>query len=106
MPIDFVKDIQTFIKGLFLSGQNDLQSRDHDASEREEQQQIMDDLKNGGSAKEGSSSAANNSGSSSSSCRTVNRFKLNVQTNAVCVDILVWATREEYGEIVKCSSLF
>ena len=28
----------------------------------------------------------------------VNTFKLNVQTNAVCVDILVWAAKEETGE--------
>ena len=27
----------------------------------------------------------------------MNRFKLNVQTNASCVDILVWAAREENG---------
>ena len=84
-----MKEIQSFIKGLFLSGQNDLQGRDHDAAEREEQMQIIHD--------EVKKDAANDSGSSGH-VRTVNRFKLNVQTNAVCVDILVWATREEYGE--------
>ena len=28
----------------------------------------------------------------------VNTFKINVQTNAVCVDIMVWAAREETGD--------
>ena len=33
----------------------------------------------------------------------VNRFKLNVQTNASCVDILVWAAREENGRLyIQC----
>ena len=35
----------------------------------------------------------------------MNRFKLNVQANAVCVDILVWATVDEGGEFVYYSRL-
>ena len=30
--------------------------------------------------------------------RPLNKFKLIVLTNAVCVDILVWATKDENGE--------
>ena len=67
-----MKEIHGFIKNLFLSGQNDLQSRDHEASEKEEE--------------------------SAKTPHHINRFKLNVQCNAVCVDILVWATKDEYGE--------
>eukprot|EP00094_Tigriopus_californicus_P003842 TCALIF_03698-PA protein Name:"Similar to PI4KA Phosphatidylinositol 4-kinase alpha (Homo sapiens)" AED:0.07 eAED:0.07 QI:1/0.8/0.75/0.93/0.86/0.93/16/174/2161 len=71
LPQAFVKEIQAFTKALFLSGQNELQSRDHEASEREDEQQETRAIPH------------------------VNRFKLNVQVNAVCVDILIWATRDE-----------
>ena len=47
-----------------------MQSREHEASEKEAQRE-------------------NES--------VINRFKLNVQTNAVCVDILVWVTKDEQG---------
>ena len=62
----FVKEIQVYIKQLFLSGQNDLQSREMD-KDKEKQ--------------------------------PLNKFKLMVLTNAVCVDILVWATKDENGEL-------
>ena len=73
LPSQLIKDIQDFTKHLFLSGQSDLQTREHDVSEKDEQE--------------------NESGSP-----LINRFKLNVQTNAVCVDILVWATKDEQGK--------
>ncbi len=74
----FIKEVQSFVKSLFLSGQNDLQTRDFD-SEREEN--------------EHGTLGANKP-------KVINRFKLNVQTNAVCVDILVWATKDEYGKVL------
>jgi len=73
----FVKEVQAFVKALFLSGQNELQSREADReSERDE----------------------DSSGQHRANAAHVNRFRLNVQTNAVCVDVLVWATRDEYGK--------
>ena len=72
LPADYVKEVHGFIKNLFLSGQNELQSRDHEASERDEE--------------------------NPKTPHHINRFKLNVQCNAVCVDILVWATKDEYGK--------
>ena len=68
----FVKDVQVFIKQLFLSGQNDLQSRDLPDKDQNKDQ--------------------------SGSSKAMNKFKLVVLTNAVCVDILVWATKDENGK--------
>ena len=71
----FIRDIQEYIKQVFTSGTVELSSRHHDTSEREDR--IME----------------------AGSRQTVNKFKLNVQTNAACVDILVWAAREESGKL-------
>lgn len=73
LPMPFTREVQEFVKALFMTGQTELQNKTH---ETQEENTVV-----------------------------INRFKLNVQANAACVDLLVWAEADEIGADTLCNRL-
>ncbi|XP_074644001.1 phosphatidylinositol 4-kinase alpha-like [Tubulanus polymorphus] len=71
----FTKEVQEFVKGLYLSGQTELQSKQHEEGERLERR------------------------------GEVNPFALTVASNAACIELLFWALRDETDAESLCNRL-
>lgn len=74
LPAPFTKDVQEFVKRIYLNGQTELQ-----------QTKQTGDL-------------GVVVGSDAKELPVVNKYKINVLANAACVDLLVWAVGDEGGE--------
>lgn len=75
LPAPFTKDVQEFVKRIYLNGQTELQQT--------KQTGDLGVVVAPGDAKEQP---------------VVNKYKINVLANAACVDLLVWAVNDEGGE--------
>lgn len=68
LPAPFTKDVQEFVKRIYLNGQTELQLTKQTTEENAKEHPL------------------------------VNKYKINVLANAACVDLLVWAVGDEGGE--------
>lgn len=77
LPAPFTKDVQEFVKRIYLNGQTELQLT------KQAGDQVVVASAVGDGAKE---------------LPVVNKYKINVLANAACVDLLVWAVGDEGGK--------
>lgn len=73
LPVPFTRDVQDFVKGLFLSGQTELAVQQNESGEKSEINKKIP---------------------------AVNPYRINVQANAACINLLVWASTDESGKFV------
>ncbi|XP_071514880.1 phosphatidylinositol 4-kinase alpha isoform X1 [Panulirus ornatus] len=78
LPVPFTRDVQDFVKGLFLSGQTELAVQQNESGEK-----IKINRK----------------------IPSVNPYRINVQANAACIDLLVWASTDESEAESLCNRL-